>query len=82
MFAHQLQEAGLWRIKSQVTARFDLLDDTQLEAWNKLQTRLYPDTAPEILLVRDPETFTIGPRLILIATYNEIEYRQDVKPTP
>lgn len=82
LFASQLQEAGLWRLKSQVTARFDLLDDTQLEDWNKLQARLFPETAPEILLIRDPETFTIESRLILVVTYNEIEYRQDVKPTP
>jgi hypothetical protein len=76
--AHQMEKHPTTiRGKAQVWAQFVLSDATSLAAWNKLQERLHPPTAPQVRLTTYECEFSQAlSSFVVLASYSEIEYQQ------
>ena len=76
--AHQLDKHPTSiREKAQVWAQFSLSDPEQLTAWNKLQERLHPPTAPQVRLATYVCEFSQATSsFVVLTSYSEIEYQQ------
>lgn len=65
------------REKAQVTCQFVLSDADSLMAWNQLQLRMHPPTAPQVRLTTYECEFSPAiSSFVILASYSEIEYQQ------
>ena len=65
------------REKTQVTCQFVLSDADALTAWNKLQVRMHPPTAPQVRLVNYACEFSPAiSSFVILVSYSELEYQQ------
>jgi len=75
-FLDQYFRQELWREGVRFTSVFNLVDPEELAKWNAEQGKMYPVSSPMQVLLAEPVVHEVGGKLILVATFQKIEYKQ------
>lgn len=71
----QFRKPGLWKMGALKAAVFDLSDEKQLAAYNKLLARTLPVDAPGVIMSDHGDTKFFDGKFFVLVHYQEILYR-------